>query len=222
MSYSRTTENSSENFLKAVYVLQQGADRVSTNALADALDIKAPSVTDMARRLETAGYLDYQKYKGVALTTKGREVAIKMLRRHRLLELYLMEELGYELHEVHDEAEVLEHHVSERFIEAIAHKMGDPELDPHGDPIPTADGVIVHRNLQPLSVVDLNTPATVARLKAAHNEMLQYILERGLALHATVEVLQRDPFEGPVTVLVDGEQQVVGHTVAASVWVEVE
>ncbi len=222
MSYSRTTENSSENFLKAVYVLQQQADRVSTNALADALDIKAPSVTDMARRLETAGYLDYQKYKGVALTTKGRSVAIKVLRRHRLIELYLVQELGYELHEVHDEAEVLEHHVSERFIEAIAHKMDDPDIDPHGDPIPTAEGVIVQRNLQPLSLVDLNTPATIARLKATGNELLQHILERGLTLHATVKVLQRDPFEGPITVLVDGEERVVGHTVAEAVWVEVE
>lgn len=222
MSYSRNTENSSENFLKAVYVLQQQVERVSTNALADALEIKAPSVTDMARRLETAGYLDYQKYKGVALTTKGQEVALNLLRRHRLIELYLMQELGYELHEVHDEAEVLEHHVSERFITAIAHKLGDPAHDPHGDPIPTAEGVIVQRDLQPLTVVDLNTPVIVARLKAPGNDMLQHILERGLVLNATVEVLQRDPFDGPVTVLVDGEQRVVGHTVAESVWVEVE
>ncbi len=220
MSYTRATENSTENFLKAVYVLQQHTDRVSTNALAEALEVKAPSVTDMARRLEATGLIDYQKYKGVALTTKGLEVALNVLRRHRLVELYLMEELGYELHEVHDEAEVLEHHVSERFIAAIAKKLGDPHIDPHGDPIPRADGSIIKRNLQPLSVVALHTPVTVARLRAEGNDMLQYIVNRGLGLNASVEVVERDPFEGPVTVLVDGERQVVGHNVASSVWVE--
>jgi len=221
MSYARTTENSTENFLKAVYVLQQQSDRVSTNALAEALEVKAPSVTDMARRLEAAGFLDYQKYKGVALTHQGLDVALKMLRRHRLLELYLVEQLGYELHEVHDEAEVLEHHVSDRFIQAIAHKLDHPDVDPHGDPIPDADGTMIERNLQPLSVIELHTPAMVARLKAEHNDMLQHILDRGLNLNAQVEVVNRDPFDGPVTVRVDGEERIVGHNVASSVWVEV-
>jgi DtxR family Mn-dependent transcriptional regulator len=221
MSYARTTENSTENFLKAVYVLQQQSERVSTNALAETLEVKAPSVTDMARRLESAGFIDYQKYKGVALTQKGLDVALKMLRRHRLLELYLMEQLGYELHEVHDEAEVLEHHVSDRFIQAIAHKLDHPDVDPHGDPIPDADGIMIERNLQPLSVIALNTPAMVARLRAEHNDMLQHILDRGLGLNTEVEVVNRDPFDGPVTVRVDGEERVVGHSVASSIWVEV-
>jgi DtxR family Mn-dependent transcriptional regulator len=221
MAYPRNTENSSENFLKAVYMLSQQTERVSTNALADALGVKAPSVTDMARKLESGGLLDYQKYKGVALTAAGRDVALNILRRHRLIELYLVEELGYALHEVHDEAEVLEHHVSDRFITAISHKLGDPHIDPHGDPIPDVDLVIAQRELQPLSAVELNTPATVARLKAPGNDMLQHILDRGLALNAAVEVTARDPFDGPVTLVVDGEEQVIGHTVAASVWVEV-
>ncbi|MEO0564594.1 MAG: metal-dependent transcriptional regulator, partial [Chloroflexota bacterium] len=151
MPPTRSTENSSENFIKAVYTLSQQAERVSTNALAEALGVKAPSVTDMARRMEGTGLIDYQKYKGVALTPEGLEVALKILRRHRLIELYLMEELGYALHEVHDEAEVLEHHVSDRFIAAIAHKLGDPDVDPHGDPIPGVDGVMVQRELLPLS-----------------------------------------------------------------------
>lgn len=219
---SRLAENSAENFLKAVYVLQQESERVSTNALAEALNIKAPSVTDMARRLETDGYLDYQKYKGVTLTETGREVALRVIRRHRLIELYLMEELGYALHEVHAEAEVLEHHVSDRFVEAISRKLGHPELDPHGDPIPNAQGVIVTRDLQPLSEIDLNTQANVARLRAEHDAMLQHILDRGLALNVAVEVIARDPFEGPVTVRVNGVEQIVGYQVAAAVWVELE
>jgi DtxR family Mn-dependent transcriptional regulator len=219
MSYTRN-ENSSENFLKAVYVLQQTSERVSTNALAEALDVKAPSVTDMARRLEESGFVDYQKYKGVALTDKGVEIALKMLRRHRLLELYLVEELGYALHEVHDEAEVLEHHVSDRFIEAIAFKLDHPDVDPHGDPIPDVDGVMIERDLFKLSEIQVNQRAVVARLMAEGSEMLQYILDRGLSLNVTVQVVSRDPFGGPVTLLVDGEQHIVGHAITDSIWVE--
>lgn len=222
MPHTRTTENSRENFLKAVYVLQQENERVSTNALAEALDIKAPSVTDMARRLENDGYLDYQKYKGVALTEKGENIALRVLRRHRLIELYLVEELGYELHEVHDEAEVLEHHVSDRFIEAISHKLDHPELDPHGDPIPNAAGEIQHRDLLPLSEVALELDATVARFRSEQNDMLQHIIDRGLTLHTLVRVVSRDPFEGPVTVeLPDGNTCIVGYQVAAAILVEV-
>lgn len=214
---------SAENFLKAVYtLLQSGEDeRVSTNALAEALGVKAPSVTDMARRLEESGLLDYKKYRGVKLTDMGERVALRVLRRHRLLELYLMQELDYALHEVHDEAEVLEHHVSDRFVEAIERKMDFPDLDPHGDPIPNADGTIVQRELLVLTDLNLNTPATVARLRPEHNDMLQHILDRGLGLDARVEIVGRDPFDGPLTILVDGEQRVVGHTVAGAIWVEV-
>jgi DtxR family Mn-dependent transcriptional regulator len=221
VTYTRNTENSTENFLKAVYTLQQHSERVSTNALADALNVKAPSVTDMARRLESAGFLDYQKYRGMALTEKGLDVALKVLRRHRLIELYLMEELGYALHEVHAEAEVLEHHVSERFVEAIAQKLGNPDIDPHGDPIPDEDGVMVRRDLLPLAQVGLHQAVSVGRLSADHNELLQHILDRGLVLNATVEVIGRDPFDGPLTLLVDGVEKVVGHSVALAVWVEI-
>lgn len=143
----RLRSESVQNFLKSVYALQQEMDRVSTNALADVLGISAPSVTDMAQRLEEAGLLDYQKYRGVVLTDKGQQAALQIIRRHRLIELYLVERLGYALHEVHDEAENLEHAVSDRFVEAIAARLGHPDLDPHGDPIPAQDGTITHRNL---------------------------------------------------------------------------
>ncbi len=210
-----------DDFVKAVYVLEQKADgRVSTNALAESLGITAPSVTDMARRLHEAEYVDYQKYQGVLLREKGRDMALKVLRRHRLIELYLMQELGYELHEVHDEAEKLEHYVSDRFVSAVAHKLGNPDVDPHGDPIPSADGVIVQRELTPLAELPLHTPATVARLKAEGQEMLQHILERGFALGTSVEVTGRDPFNGPLTVQVNGDERVLGYNVASVIWVE--
>lgn len=209
-----------QNFLKSIYSLQQRMDRVSTNALADILEISAPSVTDMAQRLEEAGLVDYQKYKGVTLTTAGEQEALKIIRRHRLIELYLVEELGYELREVHDEAERLEHAVSDRFVEAIASKLDNPNFDPHGDPIPNAEGHMTRRNLQPLSEWSLNAPALVSRIKTDNQDMLQHILDRGFKLGASVRVTSRDPFEGPVTVTVDGEQQIIGHMVATCVLVE--
>ena len=217
-----TQSKSVQDFLKAVYSLQQGGERVSTNALAEGLAVAAPSVTDMAQRLVSAGLIDYERYKGVLLTPTGKSVALKMIRRHRLLELYLVKELGYTLVEVHAEAEKLEHAVSDRFIEALAAKLGDPELDPHGEPIPSSEGVMVNREITPMIEWPLNTPAVVSRIKADDPKMLQHILERGFKLQAHVEVLSRDPFDGPVMAMVDGKMRIIGHQVAAGIMLEGE
>ncbi len=210
-----------ENFLKAVYVLQQKMERVSTNALAESLGRKAPTITDMVRRMEDAGLLHYRKYHGVMLTETGENIALKIIRRHRLIELYLVEELNYGLHEVHDEAESLEHAVSDRFIDAIAEKLGHPEVDPHGDPIPDADGVMLRRELIPLTEIPLHTVAKVARYRAESADMLQHLLDRDLQLDAEVEVLARDPFEGPLTMRVNGSQRIMGHNAADCILVEI-
>ncbi len=215
-----TQSESVQNFLKAVYSLQRGDVPVSTNALAEMLNVKAPSITDMAQRLVAGGLVDYTKYQGVVLTAAGKGLALKIIRRHRLIELYLVKELGYQLQEVHDEAENLEHAVSDRFIEAIADKLGNPEFDPHGDPIPAEDGSIIRRDLHSLTEWPLNQAASVARIKAENPDMLQHILDRGFRLEAQVEVVARDPFDGPVTTLVDGEQRVIGHHVADCILVE--
>ncbi|MFZ4816588.1 MAG: metal-dependent transcriptional regulator, partial [Phototrophicaceae bacterium] len=210
-----------QDFLKAVFTLEQETERVSTNALADALKVKAPSVTDMARRLESAGLLHYEKYRGMTLSAEGRRVALGVLRRHRLIELYLMSELGYELYEVHAEAEQLEHVVSEKFVEAIAQRLGNPNLDPHGDPIPNADGVMIQRDLQPLSELTEHTRARVAQLRTEQSDLLQHLQDRGLMLNAPVEVLSREPFHGPLTVLIGDTERTIGHQVAQAVWVEI-
>lgn len=220
-----------ENFLKAVYAIQTqvereqsddeaGEARASTNALAEALGISPPSVTDMARRMVENGLVDYRKYYGVRLTESGEQVALRVIRRHRLIELYLVEQLGYELHEVHDEAEHLEHAVSDRFIAAISRKLGDPAVDPHGDPIPTASGEIRHRDLIPLTQLPMGTPGIVSRFQAENDEVLRHMLDRGFKLGAQVEVLAIDPFDGPVTARVDGQERVIGHTIALSILVE--
>jgi DtxR family Mn-dependent transcriptional regulator len=219
MTEPSTQSRSVEDFLKAVFSLQQQSDRVSTNNLRDALNITAPSVTDMAQRLVAAGLVDYQKYRGVVLTDAGREIAVKVIRRHRLIELYLVRELGYALRDVHDEAERLEHAVSDHFVEAIARKLGQPQIDPHGDPIPSAEGVIPQRDLRPLSDLAPGIPALIAQLKTSDADMLQHMLDRGFRLNAHVEVVERDPFKGPITALVEGKRRVIGHHVAENVLV---
>lgn len=223
---TKQKSRSVEDFIKAVYTLQQESERdeqrVSTNALARALSISAPSVTDMAQRLVDQSLVDYVKYYGVALSEKGEALALKIIRRHRLIELYLVQELGYKLHEVHDEADALEHSVSDRFVEAIAQKLNHPEFDPHGDPIPGPDGTLSRRNLQPLTDIPLHTPARVSRFISSNNEMLQHTLDQGFKLKLPVQVVNRAPFEGPVTVDLNGDEIIIGHTVAAGILVEMD
>lgn len=210
-----------EDFLKTIYNLQRETDRVSTNALAEALDISAPAVTDMAQRLVEEGTVDYLKYRGVRLTDLGEQVALKMLRRHRLIEAYLVQDLGYELHEVHDEAEALEHTVSDRFVEAISLKLGHPRYDPHGDPIPDLDGIMPERDLQPLSELRPNRPARIRRLRMNDPAMLQNTQERGLLLGMTLEVVERDPFDGHVAVRVGAaDPQIIGYGMASLILVD--
>ena len=211
-----------EDFLKAVYNLQGDRDRVATNALADALRISAPAVTDMAQRLVEEGTVDYRKYRGVRLTEEGERLALRLLRRHRLIETYLVRDLGYQLHEIHDEAEALEHSVSDRFIDAIARKLGEPRYDPHGDPIPNLEGIMQERKLQPLSGLRLRTPARIRRFIMDDPAMLQNTQERGLTMGVTVEAVEHDPFDGPVTIRMEAEgTQTIGHKMASAILVEI-
>ncbi len=216
-----SSSQSVEDFLKAIYRLQRETDRVSTSALAEALNISAPAVTIMAQRLVDEGTVDYVKYRGVRLTAQGETVALKMLRRHRLIEAYLVQDLGYALHEVHDEAEALEHSVSDRFVEAISQKLNNPSYDPHGDPIPDLAGVMPVRDLHPLADLALNTPARIRRLIMEDPAMLRNTQERGLEIGKTLEVLERDQFDGPIVVRVQPRNlQTIGFKMASSILVE--
>lgn len=211
-----------ENFLKAVYSLQEGMERVSTNAVAMHLGFKAPSITDMAQRLAEAGLINYQKYRGMQLTDAGRQTALMVIRRHRLIELYLTQELDYPLHEVHAEAERLEHAVSERFIAALERKLDYPVTDPHGDPIPSAEGHIISSEQIALTMLPTQQRARVVRLNAPNGEMLKHLVERGLMLGHSIEVLRRDPFDGPLLLRVEGESVTLGHQAAVCVMVELD
>ncbi len=203
--------------MKAVYSLQQHSERVSTNALAEHLGVKAPSVTDMARRMVETGMIDYQKYYGVRLTQQGEITALAVIRRHRLIELYLLRELGYPLHEVHAEAERLEHAVSEQFINAVDRKLGYPEIDPHGDPIPSAEGHIATISGTPLTEVTLDTDARVARFDTSNSAMLEHLVNRSIKLGDLIRVRERDPFDGPLRLTVNGQAKTLGYKAAACV-----
>ncbi len=209
-----------QDFLKAVYTLQQQMERVSTNALAEMLSISPPSVTDMAHRLMMAELVNYEKYHGVRLTETGEREALRVIRRHRLIELYLVKDLGYALHEVHDEAEQLEHAVSDRFVAALVEKLDNPTIDPHGEVIPGIDGTCHYRELHTLTQFPMGIRAKVACLTINNSEILRHLMDKGFTLGSQVEIITRDPFDGPLTVLIDGKTVMVGYTVATYISVE--
>jgi DtxR family transcriptional regulator, Mn-dependent transcriptional regulator len=202
--YLLTESDSVQDFLKAVYTLCTDNPRVSTGTLAETLTVAPASTTEMARRLHDAGLVDYQKHRGVALTEAGKQLALQTIRRHRLIELYLAENLDYELYEVHDEAEQLEHAVSERFVEALAQALGDPEVDPHGDPIPTPEGVVKARPLTLLAELTVGKKGTVCQVSDQSADVLRYLSDIGLLPSATVQVMQRAPLGDILTIKVDG------------------
>ncbi len=208
-----------EDFLKAVYLLLQDQDRVQTSVLADALGISAPSTTEMAKKLAKVDLVVHEPYRGVWLTEAGERVALEMVRKHRLLELFLVHTLGYAWDEVHEEAEQLEHAVSDRLMQRIADYLGNPRYDPHGDPIPGPEGNIQERELTPLTQWPAQEKGLVARLRDQSPDMLRYLDEKGLVIAAQVVVLKTDPFDGPITLLVDGHEQVIGQNVAQVVFV---
>ncbi len=214
-----------ENFLKAVYILQQQVDPVPTNLLAQMLNIKAPSVTDMVKRLSgieddkdkkrdrkesrlTTPLLDYEPYRGVRLTSIGRKIALEVIRHHRLLELYLSEALGYSWDEVHDEADKLEHVISERLEERIAAALGNPEIDPHGDPIPALDGSIAARDLVFLSDLPMDQHGTVSRIIDQSPEVLRYLSDLGLVPGVELSLVERAPLNDTVSLRI-GEDDTI-------------
>ncbi len=208
-----------EDFLKTVYLLQQEQERVQTSALAEALNLSPPSITEMAKKLARANLVEHEHTQGIRLTPAGQRVALEIVRNHRLLELFLVQALGYSWDEVHEEADRLEHAVSERLAQRIAEYLGHPRYDPHGDPIPGPEGDIAPRELVPLSEWPVGQRGQVAQLRDQAPEMLRYLAEKGLTVGAAVEVVHADPFEGPITVSVDGDEQVIGALVAQYVLV---
>ena len=190
-----------EDYAKAIYALEvRSSEPVGNNALAERLGVTPGSASGMVKRMGELGYVQHIPYRGVALTDAGRRVALEVIRHHRLLELYLVESLGVPWDRVHDEAEVLEHVLSEELEELISAKLGDPTHDPHGDPIPTRDLQILEGETQALEQMERGACGTFVRISDSDPEMLRYLAERGIAPGEPFEVIDRQPFGGPLFV----------------------
>jgi DtxR family transcriptional regulator, Mn-dependent transcriptional regulator len=212
-----------EDYAKTIYALQQQAPGpVSTSALAERLDVSPSSVTAMLKRLEELALVRYQPYHGVNLTPAGERVALEVIRHHRLLEAFLSEALQMPWDQVHDEAEVLEHYISEALESRIAENLGNPALDPHGDPIPTPELDLATDRTTALAKLEHGQAAIFARVSDSDPEMLRYLAERGIRPGARLRVTGAEPFGGPLLVEVGGREHPLGGELADKMRVEVE
>jgi DtxR family Mn-dependent transcriptional regulator len=213
-----------EDYLKAIYDLERVGEPASTNDIALRLAISPASVSGMVRRLADQGLITHEPYRGVRLTTDGRHAALRTLRRHRILECYLTEVLGLPWDRVHAEAERLEHAASEELIERMADALGNPVQDPHGAPIPTRDGRVEESTLRTLAEMGQGDRVRVRRMQDEDGERLRYLAELGIRPGALVRVLDKAPFDGPITLWVDdaggGATRAVGVGLAEQVFVE--
>jgi DtxR family Mn-dependent transcriptional regulator len=209
-----TLTRSVEDYLKAIYRLSPQGRAASTSEIAQRLDLSPASVSGMVKRLSEQGLLEHVPYKGVQLTPEGRRAALRMLRRHRLIEAYLVAFLGYTWDTVHDEAERLEHAVSDTLVDRMAAVLGHPAVDPHGDPIPTSEGDILEPVSTPLSEVPAGCSAEVSQVDEDQSDRLRYIASVGLRPGVRLQVVDRQPFLGPITIAVDGTTHVIGHELA--------
>ena len=213
-----------EDYLKAIYDLERGAQAATTNEIAERLAISPASVSGMMRRLADQGLITHEPYRGVRLTEDGRRAALRTLRRHRILECYLTEVLGYPWDRVHDEAEQLEHAASEELIERMASALGDPAHDPHGAPIPSREGEVDEPTLRTLADAAVGEQVRVRQVMDKDAERLRYLAELGIRPGALVRILERAPFDGPITLGVGrtgaGVTRVIGPALAEQVFVE--
>ncbi|MGH7144421.1 MAG: metal-dependent transcriptional regulator [Planctomycetota bacterium] len=208
-----------ENYLKVVYNMTREGGRVSTKKLAARMGLSQPSITHMMQALHERGLVDYQPYQGVNLKPEGERMAIRIIRRHRLIELFLVKTLDMAWDEVDSEAELLEHAISDLLADRIDRYLGHPQIDPHGSPIPDAHGNIVTRDTRKLSDLGVGDRATVAGVSDSNAEVLRYLTTIGLTLEADLSILGREPFEGPITIETGGKTRAISPSMAARVLV---
>jgi DtxR family Mn-dependent transcriptional regulator len=198
-----------ENYLKSLFLLDpQGKKRVATGELASSLGVTPGSATSMIKSLAESGFVVHRPHYGVQLTQEGRRLAIRVVRRHRIVELFLVQTLGMDWSKVHDEAEKLEHVVSDEVVDRLDALLGHPSVDPHGDPIPTADGELLHRPLTQLASCNEGDFVSVARIGNQDTAFLQFAEESGLLLGATITVTSRNDIADSIT-LQSGEKEVI-------------
>jgi len=203
-----------QDYLKAIYALEAAGARVTTSALASRMSVSAPSATEMTKRLAELGLVERAPYRGVALTEQGRAGALEVIRHHRLLERYLVDRLGLSLDEVHAEAELLEHALSEELEAKIDAELGYPTHDPHGDPIPDRELRVTHGPGRTLVDLEAGERAAVSRVPDGDPELLRYLTGLGLVPDASVEVVAHAPFGGPVTVRTESGDHAISQELA--------
>ena len=211
-----------QDYLKNIYELTEKGESASTNALAQRMKISAPSVTGMIQKLASSkpALVEYQKHQGTTLTKEGKKAALEVIRHHRLLEAWLVQTLGYSWDEVHEEAEKLEHVISEDFERRIAAAMGHPTRDPHGELIPTEELVMPEDNSTPLSSMRPSQTGTVQCVKAADTELLRYLESLGLIPDAEIEVKDYSPFDHNLTVKVGRKTTVLGLNITSKIFIK--
>ena len=212
---------STEDYLKVIYQLEVPGGAALTSDIAEALDVAPPSVSGMLKRLAETGLLEHVPYRGVQLTEAGRRAALRMVRRHRIIESYLTSKLGYDWDNVHEEAERLEHAVSDELIERMALALGHPRYDPHGAPIPTTGGDIERPELLALSEIEVGEVAELRMVSDKDPDRLRFLASLGLKPGVAFQIVARQPFQGPVTIRFMGHhprEEVVGHELASSLW----
>lgn len=219
--------SSTEDYVKTIYAFTEWQDApITSSQLAARLGVANSSVSEMVRKLKDLGLVDHRPYGAVRLTEEGRRVALTMVRRHRLLETFLVNELGYSWDEVHVEAELLEHAVSDLFVERLAAKLGHPERDPHGDPIPTAAGTVPRVSARRLSELDPGHEGRITRISDDNPDLLRYLAQERITLDTGLAVVRRKPFGGPLVVRLDDggapRDFDVADEVAEAVWIHSE
>jgi len=203
-----------QDYLKAIYALESAGERVTTSALASRMHVSAPSATAMTKRLDELGLVERLPYRGVALTDAGRMNALEVLRHHRLLERYLVDRLGLSLDEVHAEAELLEHALSEVLEARIDEDLGYPTHDPHGDPIPDSELRLTHAEDRTLLELEPGARVSIARVPDDDPALLRYLGTLGLVPGSRLELVARAPFDGPVTVRTDRGEHAISRDLA--------
>jgi DtxR family Mn-dependent transcriptional regulator len=214
-----TTTQAVEDYLKAVHELERTREKVTTSALAERLDVAPASVTGMVKKLAEMKLVTHEPYRGVKLTDAGRKLALEVIRHHRLVELYLAEALDVPWDQVHNEAEVWEHVLSEDLEDRIAQHLGHPTTDPHGAPIPSRDGELPEADTVRLDELEPGQSGAVAEVSDHDPELLRYLGSLGLYPQADVTLVDTAPYHGPLTLQVDGQERILGREAAEHIFV---
>lgn len=213
--------HSEQNYIKGIYHLSQGGTQpISTSALAGQMDTKPSSVTDMVKRLGEKGLVDYRKYQGVSLTEAGIRQALRVIRRHRLWEVFLLEKLDFSWDEVHEVAEQLEHIESDKLVDRLDALLDYPDFDPHGDPIPDKDGQFKTRRKVPLSKLQVGSSGICVGVKDSSSPFLKFLDKHHIELGILIEVLDREPYDDSMRIRVGNRELQVSHQIATNLFIK--